>query len=391
MNIALFSDTYPPEINGVATSTFNLRKVLHDHGHNVVVVTTNPFSKKVTYDGETIRIPGAELKHLYGYRAAGVFNQEAYDMLVKFHPDICHVQTDAGIGIFGNIVASRLRSARVYTYHTMYEDYTYYATKGHFERFARNVVRYYVRAKSDSVTELIAPSEKIKDYLRAIGVDSYINVIPTGIEFSKFSPKMVDANDVASLKASFGISAKDFVVLSLGRVAKEKSIDVCLRGYADFLKNGPKVPTKMLIVGGGPALEDLKALAASLGIGDHVVFSGAVKPDQIQRYYALGDCFVSASITETQGLTFMEAMAAGLIVLARYDDNLQGTIADGKTGYFFYDEEDFKEKLSNVITLPIAVKKQIQANAYQAIDVYSMEHFYENIIEVYQRANKKNW
>jgi 1,2-diacylglycerol 3-alpha-glucosyltransferase len=189
MNIALFSDTYPPEINGVATSTFNLRKVLHEHGHNVVVVTTNPFSKKVTFDGETIRIPGAELKHLYGYRAAGVFNQEAYDLLVKFQPDIVHVQTDAGIGIFGNIVASRLRSARVYTYHTMYEDYTYYATKGHFERFARNVVRYYVRAKSDRVTELIAPSEKIKDYLRAIGVDSYINVIPTGIEFSKFSPE----------------------------------------------------------------------------------------------------------------------------------------------------------------------------------------------------------
>jgi 1,2-diacylglycerol 3-alpha-glucosyltransferase len=391
MNIALFSDTYPPEINGVATSTFNLRKVLHEHGHNVVVVTTNPFSKKVTFDGETIRIPGAELKHLYGYRAAGVFNQEAYDLLVKFKPDIVHVQTDAGIGIFGNIVASRLRSARVYTYHTMYEDYTYYATKGHFERFARNVVRYYVRAKSDRVTELIAPSEKIKDYLRAIGVDSYINVIPTGIEFSKFSPKMVDHNDVASLKASFGISTKDFVVLSLGRVAKEKSIDVCLRGYADFLKSDPKVPTKMLIVGGGPALEDLKALAASLGVGDHVVFSGAVKPDQIQRYYALGDCFVSASITETQGLTFMEAMAAGLVVLARYDDNLQGTISDGKTGYFFYDEEDFKEKLANVIALSPQVKKTIQANAFQAIDVYSMEHFYQNIIEVYQRANKKNW
>jgi 1,2-diacylglycerol 3-alpha-glucosyltransferase len=99
---------------------------------------------------------------------------------------------------------------------------------------------------------------------------------------------------------------------------------------------------------GVPPLEDLKGFGREpLGIGDHVVFSGAVKPDQIQRYYALGDCFVSASITETQGLTFMEAMAAGLIVLARYDDNLQGNdFADGKTGYFFYDEEDFKEKLS---------------------------------------------
>lgn len=391
MNIALFSDTYPPEINGVATSTFNLRKVLHDHGNNVVVVTTNPYSKKVTFDGDVIRIPGAEMKKLYGYRMANFFNQEAYDMLLKFQPDIIHVQTDAGMGQFGFIVASRLHAATVYTFHTMYEDYTYYATKGHFERFARNAVRFYVRAKSNQVTELIAPSTKIKDYLRAIGVDTYINIIPTGIEFGKFSPKNFDKADIASLKASLGISPKDYVVLSLGRVAKEKSIDVCLRGYADFLKNKPTVPTKMLVVGGGPALEDLKSLAKQLGIDKNVIFSGAVKPDQTQRYYALGDCFVSASITETQGLTFMEAMASGLIVLARYDDNLQGTIADGKTGYFFYDEDDFKEKLSHIIALDPNVKKSVQTNAFAAIDVYSMDHFYSNIIEVYQRANKKNW
>ena len=90
-------------------------------------------------------------------------------------------------------------------------------------------------------------------------------------------------------------------------------------------------------------------------------------------------------------ITQIVYMASGLIVLARYDDNLQGTIADGKTGYFFYDEDDFKEKLSHIIALDPNVKKSVQTNAFAAIDVYSMDHFYSNIIEVYQRANKKNW
>jgi len=391
MNIALFSDTYPPEINGVATSTFNLRKTLHNHGHNVIVVTTNPYSKQVTFDGDVIRIPGPEIKQLYGYRMANFFDPEAFAILKKFRPDVIHVQTDAGIGQFGFLAADRLHSATVYTFHTMYEDYTYYATKGHFERFARNAVRFYVRFKSNQATEFIAPSDKIKDYLRAIGVDSYINVIPTGIEFAKFSSRSLDKADLEALRASLGIDPKEYVLLSLGRVAKEKSIDVCLRGYADYLKNGESRSTRLLIVGGGPALEELKALSKELGLEKKVVFAGSVKPDQTQRYYHLGDCFVSASITETQGLTFMEAMASGLIVLARYDDNLQGTITDDQTGYFFYDEIDFKDKLAKIINLDPGKRKGIQENAVKAIDPYSMERFYLNIIEVYKRANKKNW
>lgn len=391
MNIALFSDTYPPEINGVATSTYNLRKTLHNHGHNAIVVTTNPYSDKVTFDGEAIRVPGVELKKLYDYRMAGFYNQEAFNIVKNFHPDVIHVQTDAGIGQFGYIASSRLHAAAVYTYHTMYEDYTYYATKGHFERFARNAVRIYLRYTANKVSELIAPSDKIKDYLRSVGVDCYVNVIPTGIEFSKFSSKNADKKDIATLKSSLGLKPDDFVILSLGRVAKEKSIDVCLKGYAQFLKAGEPRPTKMLIVGGGPALDDLKALALELGLKDKAIFVGPVKPEQTQRYYHLGDCFLSASITETQGLTFMEAMASGLVVLARYDDNLAGTIQDDVSGYFFYDNADFTEKLTKIVNLPPEKKRSLLENGYASIDVYSMESFYKNIIEVYKRAEKHNW
>ena len=391
MNVLLCSDTYPPEINGVATSTFNLRKTLIAHGENVLVVTTNPFSNKVTLENGVLRIPGIYLKKLYGYRLSNFYSKDAMKIIERFKPDIVHCQTDVGVGIFGTIAASRFHCGMVYTFHTMLEDYAYYITHGYFDRAARHIIRFYFKGQAIRFNEFIAPSDKIKDYLRSIQIDSSISVIPTGIELDRFAVKNKNNEDVATLKAKFGIDPSDYVILSLGRIAKEKSIDVLLRGYAKFLQSPQKRRTKFLIIGWGPAENELKELAGRLGIEDSVVFGGACKPDETQRYYHLGDCFVSASITETQGLTFMEAMAAELPVLARYDDNLIGTIKEGETGFFFNSEEDFAAKLGFLIDLPEEKRKKIIDAALKAIDPYSMEKFYQNAMGVYRRVWKANW
>lgn len=392
MNIVLFTDTYPPEINGVATSTANLRSTLIEHGHNVLVVTTNPFDNEIRFEEDgIIRIPGVKMEHLYGYRLTKPFSRTVMRRIVEFRPEVIHSQSDLSVGMFGILAARRLKVGLIYTYHTMIEDYAYYVTKGHFDRFARHAVRLFYRFRSNSFAEFIAPSEKIKDYLRTIGIDMTLPVIPTGIEFSRFSPEREDKKKTADLKKKFGILPNEVVILSLGRIAKEKSIDVLLKGYARFLKEGEPFPTKFVVTGWGPAEKELKDLAVELGIEKKVVFTGKCDPSETQDYYRLGDYFVSASITETQGLTFMEAMAAHLPVLARYDDNLVGAIQDGKTGFFFYEENDFEGKLRKLLLLPPDAKQRIIDAAVQAIDVYSMEHFYQNIIEVYKRVRKKNW
>ncbi len=391
MNIALFSDTYPPEINGVATSTYNLAKTLKAHGHNVLVVATNNSARETSFQDGVLRIPGAELKGLYGYRASFFYNRKGMKIIKAFHPDVVHCQTDVGVGIFGSLVAAKLRIGLIYTFHTMIEDYAYYVTKGHFDRFARHVVRFFFRSKSYLFTEFIAPSDKIKDYLRSISIDTTITVIPTGIELDRFSIANEDKEETAAMKKKYGIGPDDFVILSLGRVAKEKSIDVLLRGYAKFLAQTPKRPTKFVITGLGPAVDELKELAVTLGIDDHVIFTGPCASSETQKFYHLGDCFVSASVTETQGLTFMEAMAANLVVLARYDDNLAGTIVDGETGFFFYSEDDFVSRLQHVMGLSPNQKKAIINGGLRVVDFYSMDKFYSNVIEVYKRVCKKKW
>jgi 1,2-diacylglycerol 3-alpha-glucosyltransferase len=391
MRVVIFSDTYPPEINGVATSARNLFRTLNAHDEEALVVTTNPFDTEFSFEDGVIRIPGLEMKHLYGYIMTNFWNKQAMKVLRKFKPDVIHIQTDGTIGQFGFLAASALHCATVYTFHTMMEDYTYYATKGHFDQAARGIVRQYVRYKSHETDEFITPSEKIREYMRSIGVDAYINIIPTGIDFSAFKKDNIDQDKVKKLKEKYHLDKDTYVILSLGRVAKEKSLDVCLRGYAKYLNDKPKQKTRFLLVGGGPELEELKKYVVKLGIENNVTFVGPVNPDTTPLYYSLGDCFVSASTTETQGLTFMEAMASSLVIFVRYDDTLVSTVKDGENGFFFYDEADMAEKLSKIIDLSPTTRKEINTHALKAIEPYSLEKFYQSVKEVYEHAIKKNY
>ena len=135
MNIALFSDTYLPDINGVATSTHILKKELKKHGHHVLVVTTilPHNSDYIDEDQDILRLPGIDLKKLYGYRASNIYSFKGMKELKEFQPDIIHVQTEFGIGIFGKIAGEILNIPVCYTYHTMWADYSHYITPGNLK------------------------------------------------------------------------------------------------------------------------------------------------------------------------------------------------------------------------------------------------------------------
>ena len=299
MRVIIFSDTFPPEINGVATSSFALRAVLEEKGHQVMVVTTNPYNNETLSDYHTIRVPGAELKQLYDYRLAGIYYSKAMKMIRAFKPDLMHIQTEFGIGQFGYIAARMLRTPVVNTFHTQYEDYAYYITKGHFDNFARKFVRAYIKSSFENRTvEIITPSVKTKDYIRQIGFDGHINVVPTGIDFSKFNRSNFKEEDLLNKRRELGIKDDDYVLLSLGRVAAEKSIDLCIRGFKKYLDKYQDEHIKFLIVGGGPAFDSLVELSEQLGIKDKVIFAGSVPNTEVAFYYNLGDAFISASITE---------------------------------------------------------------------------------------------
>ncbi len=389
MNVAIFSDTFVPDINGVAVSSYNLFQALNEGGHFCVAVTSNPFSKEVTYKDGVLRIPGVELKQLYGYNFAAP-NRKAMKILKRLKIDVVHIQSEAGMGIFGKSFARQEGIPYVYTYHTMYEDYTYYATKGRMETFAKSIIRRFSRWQAEIASEFISPSEKTKISLREYGVMRYINVIPTGIDFSNFRPSSANDEFLTEYRTKHDLD-NTFNFVYVGRVAKEKSIDVIIRGYAKYIKQNKDHQTKLIIVGGGPAIEELEQLAKSLKISEYVHFVGKVLPNEIGKYYHLGEVFVSASISETQGLTFMEAMAARRILLCRFDEGLINVIKEGHSGFFFNSEEDFGEQVKRIRALSQEEKEAVLKESDEIVHNYSREVFVERVLKVYHRALRNNW
>ena len=391
MRIALFTDTYPPFVNGVSTSTFNLANALTARGHEVLVVAPRFTDGKMEQIGNVLYIPGIALKKIYGYRVTNFFANKPISIVKKFKPDLIHNQTDFTIGVFARRCAKKLKLPIVYTYHTSYEDYTYYITHGIMDRFAKRFVRAYSRDLSGRMTEFITPSEKTKEYMRMAGSDVYVNVIPTGIDFSIFKSDKIDQHKLAEFKQAHNIKPNTKVFLILGRIAKEKSMDVSLRSIALYHNKHPEVDIKVIVVGQGPFKEELELYAEELGISNLTDFIGEVGCLEVPFYYHLCDIYTSASITETQGLTFMEAMAAGKIVLARFDSNLTGTITNGKTGFFFTDDNSFVNQVEKIFSLSSKEKEAIIKEAYATVDAYSIDKFYDNIVRVYKRAIRKFW
>lgn len=391
MNIAIFTDTYPPFINGVSTSCYNLAHSLREHGHTVIVVTPRSSVGKFEMIDDVIYMPGFSVSKDYGFRATNIYDRKVIKILRERKIELIHNQTDATVGVFARQAAKVLKVPLVYTYHTSYEDYTYYVMKGIMDRVAKKAVRFYTKNIAKGAAEFITPSVKTKNFMRSVGHDIYINVIPTGIDFSIFGDDKVDHERMAKFKEEHGIDNDTKVVLLLGRVAKEKSMDVSIRCFAAYVKKHPEKKVKMIVVGDGPMRSELELLTHELHISELVDFIGFVKASEVPFYYHSADVYNSASITETQGLTFMEAMAAKCIVLARFDDNLTDTIIDGQTGFFFTDEASYIAKLEKIFALKDEEKNVILNNSLNIIDEYSMDKFYSRILEVYQRALRKYW
>ena len=385
MNIALFTDTYAPDINGVATSSAILRDEFIKHGHQVLVVTTElpTDSDYQDHDELILRLPGIDLKKLYGYRASRIFSFKGMKEIKEFDPQVIHIQTEFGVGIFGKIAGEILNVPVCYTYHTMWADYAHYLTHGTntaATHVARKIIEKISKIYGDTCTELIVPSYKTADALKEYGISKDIHVVPTGLQLERFDRVHCQPDVVQKIKEEYHLQ-DCFVVTFLGRIAPEKSIDVLINAMNRIQKSHPHI--RLMLVGGGPQIEELQQQVQDMHLEDVISFTGVKDGSLVPSYYHASNLFVSASLTETQGLTFIEAMASGIPVLARYDENLKDVIEEGRNGYFFHSEDELVEKLVMMSQMDLTAMSQ---HAYEDAKQFSSERFYEKIMTVYEKA-----
>ena len=389
MRIGLFTDTYPPEINGVANSTYILFKELKKKGHDVFVVTTFAGVGHAKWDEnhEVLRLAGVELPFLYGYVLTAPYHNYAIKLIAGLNLDVIHAQTEFGVGIFARICSKQLHIPLVSTYHTTYEDYTHYVNFVHaksIDDLAKKGVARLSKVYGDTSEEVIVPSEKTKELLEKYNVNKDINVIPTGLDLEQFHPNQHTVMERKQIRDEFGFEDKDKVIIYVGRLAQEKSVDIILDAFK--LLKDKYLPLKLLIVGGGPDFDRLVKQNENNNNTDNIKFSGPIPSMMISDFYNAADAFVSASLSETQGMTFIEALASGLPLFARHDEVLDNLLNDKETGWYFEDAKDLARLLTEFVELDDSELEKMSEDCIAHVRQYGSSKFADDILETYQRV-----
>ena len=392
MNILIFTDTYYPETNGIAVTTKTLVDVLKANGHQVLVVTSVYNNKIPNNEPNTYYISFPKRKKRSLFTTISVFNNLIFRHIKAFKPDLIHNQTNGQIGQLGRYTADKLKIPFIYTYHSHFEEYAPYVGPGMINRMARARERSYLNKMMKISTEFIAPSSKIKNYLRKKGVDKYINVITTGIDVSKWEISEAVIKDSKYLHKKYGIPDETKVLMYVGALSEEKNLDLLINSYKKYLDSQPKVDTRLIIVGEGDQQEALENLIKQLGIQDHILFIGKVNHDKMKSFFAFADLFVTASTSETQSVSTMESMAARCLVLVKDDETLVDLIDRDKNGFIFDNDDSFVEELKRILSLSEDEIEKVKKAAFKTISTnFSLDKFYERIVEVYERAKRKKW
>ncbi len=385
MRVGLFSDAYYPIISGVSISVATLSRELKKLGHEVIIITNG--HDLATYSEYIVRFEGRRLpmKGMREFRIGKVTSSKV-NRVGALNLDIIHCHTEFTMGRLGRKAAKRFNIPVVHTYHTMYEDYIHFITKV-FRSPLRILSKWYSKSFADSADEVIFPTMKVKKAFDGYGYEKSSHIIPTGIYLEKFNRDNYKKSYFVEVRKDLGIKEDDFVLLFLGRMSREKSVETLIKEFKKISESNDNV--KLLLVGGGPDLNFFKDLANECGVGDKLICTGMVPPFEVAKYYQISDLFVNFSITETQGLTYIEALASGVPLLVKYDDNLDGVIKSGENGYSFTDDLDFVPLFNKMYNDKELFAEITENSSKSCIEYFSAENYALNVLKIYNSLLNK--
>lgn len=376
MRVGLFTDTYFPQVSGVATSIRTLKEELEKEGHEVYIFTTTDKHVKRFEDPTIIRLPSVPFVSFTDRRVVYRGLISSYKIAKEYHLDIIHTQTEFSLGLLGKMVGKALRIPVVHTYHTQYEDYVSYIANGKIIR--PSMVKPLLRGYLKDLDGVICPSRIVLNLLEGYEVTIPKRVIPTGIALENYVREDIKKEDVAALRKELAISDDETMLLSLSRVSYEKNIQAIIHQLPAVLSENSRI--KLVIVGDGPYLQALKELAVSSGVEDHVVFTGMIAHDQVGLYYKACDFFISASTSETQGLTYIESLASGKPIIAHGNPYLDDLITDKMFGTLYYAESELSDAIIDaILETPPMNQRLLDEKRYEI----SAQHFGKSVYTFY--------
>lgn len=378
MKILITTDLFTTSTNGVVTSVRNLWDELRDKGHEVRILTLAD-GRESYKDGAVYYIKSVSIGFIYpDIRMPISYHNYLIRELIDWKPDVVHSQCEFFTFQYAQRIAKLADAPLIHTYHTMYDQYVGYVIPS--ERIGKRMVKQFIRTRMRKVDTIIAPTTKVEDTLQKYGLKNHIQIVPSGISLKQHNHRLGEEERMEKRKA-LGIPEDHTVLINLGRLGTEKNLGELLHLFAETLKHDPK--WTFLIVGDGPDKTNLEKQTEKLNIRDNVIFTGMVKPAEVQDYYQLADLFVSASTSETQGLTYIEAAANGLPLLCRKDECLSDVIREGINGYAYESDADFQEKLKQ-IKGDIAWRKNAAIQSMEIAETFDKSHFGDTMESLYE-------
>jgi 1,2-diacylglycerol 3-alpha-glucosyltransferase len=360
MRIALFTNNYFPRISGVSVAVQFQHDALLRHGHKLMVVSPDYARDPETPGVNLFRVTSLALPHKFvSVPLATAGSRALREAVDDFEPDLIHSHHPFVLGIAAMELANVMGVPLCYTFHTLYDYFTHYI--GLDLKSVNDAVRDYVIEYASRCDAVVAPTAPVGEYLVASGCRTPVTTIPTGIDLRRFDA--TSAATVERLRTSFGTRRFDHVLLSVGRITKEKNVGRCIDALAELVGRGHNCG--LLLLGNGPDVDLMQAYASRLGVGRHLIMGGFLDQDDLAAAYALGDVFLFPSPSDTQGIVLYEALVSGLPIVATRTMASRAAVQDQVNGLFAADSgPDFADKIESILTKPWRFDASLDTEAY---------------------------
>lgn len=384
MRIIFATDNYH-RISGAGIFVDRIVSELKKRGHSILIIAPSRTHKYETYIKKGIKIFGLpslpSLLHKYIRIAFPFFFKKSIRKLIKdFKPDIIHLQSPFPIVRTVLSIAEQLHIPTIGTNHFLPENLVHYLYIPKFtnKRFWKNY--YNCLQRLDILT---TPTMTAVNFLKSMGIKKEIYPISNGVDLRMFNPK----NNGAYLKKRFAIPNRP-VLLYLGRIDKEKKVDIILKALPLVIKN---MNAHLVIAGKGTEMELLKNLAKSLNIKKFVTFTGYIPKKDLPNIYLIADCFVIASIAELQSIVTMEAMASGLPIIAAKAMAIPELVRHNKNGYLFNpnDIENLAKYIIKILSNK-NIRKKFSKNSLKIIRKHDIKNTITQLESFYEILKYKN-
>ena len=376
MKILISTDEYEYQINGVTNSVVALRDELRKLGHEVRVLALSP-NKKSFKKGDDYYISSFHMPIYPDARYSFKYHDKLLDEIIEWDPDIVHIQTEFATRKLAMRVINRINKPYVMTCHAVYEDYISYFSPS--KKIGKAVIKRLSNKYYNKSNGLVVPSTKLKDIEIGYNIKCPIHVIPTGIDLNKYN-KELTVKDREKLLKELNLSKEDDILVTVCRLAVEKNIDEILSYLPILAKENEHI--RFLIVGDGPYKKKLEKKVVDMELSKYVRFSGMIDPKVVYKYYNLGDIFVCASTSESQGLTYVEALSCSLPMVCKKDRCLDDIIDEGKNGYQFTDSESFIASIDKILR-DTKLKNKMKKYSKEKSLSFSKEKFGKDMEELY--------